>query len=71
MLFDSLAMEHYRLHLIEQWPAGAQKEAALASVHSSLKSLLRGDIGQQAAWTCVVCGRATAAAEKEVLPIAA
>ncbi len=36
-----LAMEHYRLHLIEEWPDGPKKEGALAAIRSSLDSLTR------------------------------
>ena len=54
---ESLAMEHYRLHTIEQWPEGAAKEAALASVRSALSALLRQEFRGAADWTCIVCGR--------------
>lgn len=54
MLSESLAMEHYRLHVIEAWPEGATKEAALASVRSAIRGLL---VSQgSSAWVCVVCG---------------
>jgi hypothetical protein len=39
MYRDSLAMEHYRLHVIERWPDGPVKHAGLAAVRSTLESL--------------------------------
>ena len=33
------AVEHHRLHVIEEWPDGPQKEAALEAVRSSLARL--------------------------------
>jgi hypothetical protein len=36
-----LAMEHYRLHTMEEWPDSPHKERQLAAVRSSLESLLR------------------------------
>jgi uncharacterized protein YggL (DUF469 family) len=60
MRTDLLAMEHYRFHVIEQWPEGAQKEAALAAVRSAIDSVLRLDPDGTAGWSCMVCGRRTA-----------
>jgi hypothetical protein len=36
-----IAMEHYRLHTVEQWPDGPYKTATLDAIHSSLAGLLR------------------------------
>jgi hypothetical protein len=36
-----LAMEHYRLHTVEQWPDGPHKQGALAAIRASLESLIR------------------------------
>lgn len=36
-----LKTEHDRLHIIEQWPDGPAKSAALAAIRSSLASLAR------------------------------
>ena len=41
MNFEWIAMEHHRLHLIEEWPDGPHKDAALAAIHSALEGLLR------------------------------
>lgn len=40
MNFEWIAMEHYRLHLIEEWPEGPRKEASIAAIHSTLGRLL-------------------------------
>jgi hypothetical protein len=54
MNFEWIAMEHHRLHLIEEWPDSPHKEAALAAIRSTLESLLRthrvGDLP-----ACEVC----------------
>ena len=38
-----LANEHHRIHLIEQWPDGPRKQAALAAARSALESLENTD----------------------------
>ena len=40
MQSEWLAVEHHRIHLMEQWPDGPRKEAGLNSARSALKSLL-------------------------------
>ncbi len=45
MHLEWLAMEHYRLHVVEQWPEGPYKHAALAAIHSTLNSLTRRQPG--------------------------
>jgi hypothetical protein len=54
MNFEWIAMEHQRLHLVEEWPDGPHKQAALAAIHSALEGLLRthraGDLP-----VCEVC----------------
>ena len=32
-------VEHYRLHCVERWPQSDYKEAVLAAIHSTLKTL--------------------------------
>jgi len=39
MLSEWIAVEHYRLHTVESWPASAFKQAALGAIHSALGSL--------------------------------
>jgi len=34
-----IKVEHYRLHCVEQWPESDYKEAVLAAIRSTLKSL--------------------------------
>ena len=34
-----IAMEHYRLHCVEQWPDSPYKRAVLDAIQSTLKSL--------------------------------
>ena len=53
---ESLAMDHYRLHIIERWPEGAHKDAALSSVRCSLAGLFRSESSDPASWRCVACG---------------
>jgi len=47
------AVEHHRLHVIEEWPDGPQKEAALEAVRSSLAQLSGKIAGGIPA--CIVC----------------
>ena len=54
MFHEWFGQEHHRLHIVEDWPEGPQKEAVLASIRSKLDSLLAGykeDILPQ----CLVC----------------
>jgi hypothetical protein len=55
-LAESLAMEHHRLHIIEEWPEGTRKEAALNSVQCSLAGLFRSESSDGASWRCIACG---------------
>jgi hypothetical protein len=72
MFIESLAMEHYRLHLIERWPDGANKDAAIAGVRSALEGLLRSECRNTAQWACIVCGaRVRAAPDRTVFAVAA
>ena len=38
---EALAMEHYRIHVMEQWPDGPRKQAGLAAAQSTIESLAR------------------------------
>jgi hypothetical protein len=51
-----LASEHSRIHLIEQWPDGPRKEAALAAARSTLDSLLRSSPSHEPTFSCAICG---------------
>jgi hypothetical protein len=57
MLSNWIAVEHYRLHLVERWPNSPRKEATLAAVYSALASLDQDARSATATQECVVCGR--------------
>lgn len=40
MLREWIWGEHHRLHIVEEWPDGPYKQAALAAIRSTLGSLL-------------------------------
>jgi len=48
-----LAMEHYRLHTVEEWPEGPRKTAVLSAIRSTLTSL--GYSEEQDALHCHLC----------------
>lgn len=50
-----LAMEHYRLHSVEEWPDGPHKQAALAAIRSTLNSLTRNGVGEASRSECYIC----------------
>jgi hypothetical protein len=55
-MFSSwIAVEHYRLHLVERWPNSPHKEATLAAVYSTLASLEQDSRSATAPLECVVC----------------
>ncbi len=49
-----LAAEHYRLHLMEQWPEGSMKEAGLNAARSALGSLARS-LPTGSSYVCPIC----------------
>jgi hypothetical protein len=51
-----LALEHYRLHVIEQWPNGPRKKASLAAARSTVESLNRIHC-QGTLFECITCAR--------------
>lgn len=55
MNFEWIAMEHHRLHLIEEWPDSPHKTAALAAIHSTLQGLLRNQRPGSPVLACEVC----------------
>jgi hypothetical protein len=50
-----LAMEHYRLHVIEQWADSPRKAAALAAVRSAIESLEPGWPPGAPSFACLIC----------------
>ena len=55
MYTEWLAIEHYRMHLIERWPDGAGKEASLIAARSALAGLERAAPDEASAFTCDIC----------------
>lgn len=56
MLQEWIAMEHYRMHVIEQWPDTPARAAALAAVRSTLKSLEGSSTACAERYRCCECG---------------
>ncbi|HLX43267.1 MAG TPA: hypothetical protein VKR43_07525 [Bryobacteraceae bacterium] len=54
MISEWIAIEHYRLHLVENWPHSAHREATLAAIYSTLSGLDR-NWRSTARHTCMVC----------------
>lgn len=54
MYNDRLAMEHYRIHVMELWPDGPKKEAGLASARSALKRLTQ-PLMRGSSFVCTAC----------------
>ncbi len=50
-----LASEHFRIHVIEEWPDGPRKEAALSAARSAVNSLLRSAHPDVLNFHCSVC----------------
>ena len=61
MLNEWLAVEHNRIHVMEQWPEGPMKEAGLAAARSALK-VLAADAPLRHPFVCSTC----AAREAEI-----
>jgi hypothetical protein len=49
-----LAVEHYRIHVMERWPDGPCKEAGLAAARSALESLGRA-LPKGSSFACATC----------------
>ena len=54
MLNEWLAVEHNRIHVMEQWPEGPMKEAGLAAARSALKRLA-ADAPPSHPFVCSTC----------------
>jgi hypothetical protein len=50
-----IEVEHYRLHCAEQWPESYYKEAVLAAIRSTLKSLEATSLALVEQPRCMVC----------------
>ncbi len=64
MYLQWIAMEHYRMHLIEMWPDGPRKDVGLAAVRSALDALEGAAPVGEPVFVCEVC-----AARRRVVPI--
>jgi len=47
--------EHYRLHCAEEWPDSDYKEAVLAAIHSTLKTLEATSLAAVEQPRCMLC----------------
>jgi hypothetical protein len=50
-----IAMEHYRLHCVEQWPDSLYKQAVLEAIHSALEGLRTTSPVSQQKPECIIC----------------
>jgi hypothetical protein len=57
MYTEWLAIEHYRLHLMEEWPEGARRDAGLAAARSALNSLEQTAPRNCSGFECAICSR--------------
>jgi hypothetical protein len=55
MYRDFLAMEHYRLHMMEEWPDSPVKRARLAAVRATIASLSATPPAGAAGFECDIC----------------
>lgn len=55
MLPEWIAVEHHRLHIVEDWPDSPFKSAVLAAIRSSMASLSRDPLAATAPTECCVC----------------
>ena len=63
-----MQVEHYRLHCAEQWPESDYKEAVLAAIHCTLKTLGASSLAPVEQPRCLVCASLQAAAVVLELP---
>ena len=54
MYSERLAVEHYRIHMMELWPDGPRKDAGLAAARSVIESL-HLTMPQGWSFECVTC----------------
>jgi len=54
-----IAMEHYRMHSIENWPDSPYKKAVLEAIHSTLESLRANSPVSLEKPQCVICASKT------------
>jgi hypothetical protein len=49
------AVEHHRLHCVEEWPDSPYKQTVIAAIHARLWSLSRALHAAGEEWDCSVC----------------
>jgi hypothetical protein len=54
MKSEWLAVEHYRIHLMELWPDGPRRRSGLASARSALEILARS-LPEGSSFSCTTC----------------
>jgi len=54
MFNERLAMEHYRIHVMELWPDGPKKEVGLASARSAIDCIAR-TMSKGSSFVCTAC----------------
>jgi hypothetical protein len=68
MRLQWLSMEHYRLHIVEEWPDGFYKKATLAAIHSTIERAGQNSGGPVGAPECLICLSRTKTSELFELP---
>jgi len=63
-----IKMEHYRLHCAERWSDSDYKDAVLAAIHSTLKTLEAASLAPVEHPRCMVCASLQAPAVVLELP---
>jgi hypothetical protein len=63
-----IKVEHHRVHCAERWPKSDYKEAVLAAIHSTLKTLEATSLAPVEQPRCVVCASLRAPALVLELP---
>jgi hypothetical protein len=63
-----IKIEHYRLHCAEEWPDSGYKEAVLASIHSTLRTLEATSLAAVEQPRCMLCASRKGAAGVVELP---
>jgi hypothetical protein len=63
-----IKVEHYRLHCAEQWPESDYKDAVLAAIRSTLKTLEATSLAPVEQPRCMVCASLQAPAAVLELP---
>ena len=63
MYNEWLAMQHYRIHVMEQWPDGPRKRAGLAAARSVIERL-DDTLFEESSFACATCAAVAADIER-------